>query len=247
MMKPLSLMISGLALASFFLFGVQSARITFTNNCPNSVWPGTLTSDQKPQLSTTGFELASKASTQIDVQAPWKGRFWARTGCSTDALGRFSCAIADCASGQVACNGNGAIPPASLVEINMVENSGQDYFYDISLVDGFNLPVSVSTEGGTGDCQTTSCSANVNAACPAVLQVTATDGSVIACKSTCIAFNQPQYCCTGNFNSRETCPPTNYSMVFKNQCPQAYSYAFDDPSSLFTCSGAPNYVITFCP
>ncbi|KAG6627311.1 hypothetical protein CIPAW_15G118600 [Carya illinoinensis] len=174
-----------------------------------------------------------------------ESHFWARTGCSTDASGRFSCATADCASGQVACNGNGAIPPASLVEINIVENSGQD-FYDISLVDGFNLPVSVSTEGGTGDCGTTSCSTNVNAACPAVLQVKAVDGSVIACKSACIAFNQPQYCCIGN-NTPETCPPTNNSMIFKIQCPQAYSYAFDDPSNLFTCSGAPNYVITFCP
>ncbi|XP_040995812.1 thaumatin-like protein 1b isoform X3 [Juglans microcarpa x Juglans regia] len=224
----------------------QSARITFTNNCPNTIWPGTLTADQKPQLSTTGFELASKASTSLDAQAPWKGRFWARTGCSTDASGRFSCATADCASGQVACNGNGAVPPASLVEINIVENGGQD-FYDVSLVDGFNLPVSVSTEGGSGECKTSSCPANVNAVCPAELQLKAADGSVVACKSACTAFNQPQYCCTGDFNTPQTCPPTNYSMIFENKCPQAYSYAYDDVNSTFTCSGAPNYVITFCP
>ncbi|KAF5468912.1 hypothetical protein F2P56_013020, partial [Juglans regia] len=245
-MKTLSLMISCLALASLFISGAQSARITFTNNCPNTVWPGTLTADQKPQLSITGFELASKASTSLDAQAPWKGRFWARTGCSTDASGRFSCTTADCDSGQVACNGKGAIPPASLVEINIAENGGKD-FYDVSLVDGFNLPVSVSTEGGSGDCQTSSCPANVNLVCPEVLQLKAADGSVIACKSACLAFNQPQYCCTGNFNTPQTCPPTNYSMIFENQCPQAYSYAYDDVNSTFTCSGAPNYIITFCP
>ncbi|KAG7944379.1 hypothetical protein I3843_15G098100 [Carya illinoinensis] len=204
MMKTISLMISGLALASFFLFGAQSARITFTNNCPNTIWPGTLTADQKPQLSTTGFELASKASTSLDAQAPWKGRFWART-----------------------------VPPASLVEINIVENGGQD-FYDVNLVDGFNLPVSVSTEGGSGECKTSSCPANVNAVCPAELQLKATDGSVIACKSACTAFNQPQYCCTGDFSTPATCPPTNYSMIFENQCPQAYSYAYDDVNSTFT-------------
>ena len=111
--------------------GAHAAKITFTNNCPYTVWPGTLTSDQKPQLSTTGFELASTASSAIDVQAPWKGRFWARTLCSTDSSGRFSCATAECSSGQVSCNGNGAVPPASLVEINIAADGGMD-FYDVS-------------------------------------------------------------------------------------------------------------------
>jgi hypothetical protein len=166
--------------------------------------------------------------------------------CTTDASGKFSCETADCASGQVACNGAGAIPPASLVEINIAANGGQD-FYDVSLVDGFNLPVSVATQGGTGDCKASSCPADVNAVCPADLQVKGSDGSVIACKSACTAFNQPQYCCTGAYNTPETCPPTSYSMIFENQCPQAYSYAYDDKNSTFTCSGAPDYVITFCP
>ncbi|XP_059442422.1 thaumatin-like protein 1 [Corylus avellana] len=243
-MKTLSLF--GLALAFCFLSGAHPAQITFTNNCPTTVWPGTLTADQKPQQLNTGFDLASKASTSIDVQAPWIGRFWARTRCNTDASGKFTCETANCGSGQVACNGASAIPPASLVEINIAANGGKD-FYDVSLVDGFNLPVSVTTQGGNGDCQPSSCPANVNDVCPTNLQVKGSDGSVIACKSACAAFNQPQYCCTGANNTPETCPPTNYSMIFKNQCPKAYSYAYDDKSSTFTCSGAPNYIITFCP
>nr|P84334.2 RecName: Full=Thaumatin-like protein; Short=CdTLP [Senna didymobotrya] len=40
------------------------ATITFTNKCTRTVWPGTLTGDQKPQLSKTGFELASGVSTR---------------------------------------------------------------------------------------------------------------------------------------------------------------------------------------
>ena len=226
--------------------GVDSTRITFTNNCPFNVWPGTLTADQKPQLSTTGFELASKQYFSLDVQSPWKGRFWARTLCSTDSTGRFSCATAECSSGQVSCNGNGAIPPASLLEINIAPDGGMDY-YDVSLVDGFNLPISVATQGGTGDCKASTCPANVNEVCPPELKVKGSTESAIACKSACIAFNQPQYCCTGAYDKPETCPPTDYSRIFKNQCPLAYSYAYDDKSSLFTCSGRPNYVITFCP
>ncbi|CAH9134567.1 unnamed protein product [Cuscuta epithymum] len=32
-------------------------------------------------------------------------------------------------------------------------------------------------------------------------------------------------------------------------CPQAYSYAYDDKTSTFTCPSGPNnnYLITFCP
>ncbi|KAL6133470.1 hypothetical protein ACLB2K_065705 [Fragaria x ananassa] len=245
-MKMNTRVLLSLTLAIFFAAGAHAATITFTNNCPYTVWPGTLTSDQQPQLPTTGFELAQGANNQVITPVPWKGRFWARTGCTTAADGKFSCATAECSSGQVTCNGNGAIPPATLVEINIVADGGQD-FYDVSLVDGFNVPMSVAPQGGTGDCQPSTCPANVNNACPAELQVKAADGSVIACKSACTAFNEPQYCCTPPNDTPETCPPTNYSKIFEDQCPQAYSYAYDDKNSLFTCFGGPNYAITFCP
>ncbi|EOY07992.1 Thaumatin-like protein 1a [Theobroma cacao] len=232
------------ALAIFFFYGAQSATFTFTNNCPYTVWPATLTG-AGPQLSSTGFELASKASSTLNVPAPWTGRFWARTQCA-NTNGKFECATADCGSGQVTCNGAGAIPQASLIEFTLAANSGQD-FYDVSLVDGFNLPLSVTPQGGSDGCSAASCPANVNAACPPELQVKGSDGAVIACKSACLAFNQPQYCCTGAYNSPNTCQPTIYSKIFKSQCPQAYSYAFDDKSSTFTCTGGANYLITFCP
>ncbi|XP_062003560.1 thaumatin-like protein 1b [Rosa rugosa] len=244
-MKMNTQVLLSLTLVIFFA-GAHAATITFTNNCPYTVWPGTLTSNQQPQLSTTGFELAQGAKKDVTTPVPWNGRFWARTRCSTAADGKFSCATADCGSGQVTCNGNGAVPPATLVEINIAADGGQD-FYDVSLVDGFNLPMSVAPQGGTGDCKPSSCPADVNAVCPAELQVKADDGTVIACKSACLAFNEPKYCCTPPNNTPETCPPTNYSQIFKEQCPLAYSYAYDDKSSTFTCFGGPNYAITFCP
>lgn len=182
----------------------------------------------------------------MDVPSPWtSGRFWARTGCSNNN-GKFSCATGDCASGQVECNGAGGNPPVTLIELMVAENGGQDN-YDVSNVDGFNVPVSLTPQGGSGDCKPSSCPANINAVCPSELQVTGSDGSVIACKSACLAFNQPQYCCTGDYSTADKCPPTNYSMIFEQQCPDAYSYAYDDKNSLFTCSGGPDYAITFCP
>ncbi|KAF3521148.1 hypothetical protein DY000_02062406, partial [Brassica cretica] len=71
-------------------------------------------------------------------------------------------------------------------------------------------------------------------------------GIVAACKSACAAFNAPEFCCTGAHATPQTCSPTHFSAVFKNACPSAYSYAYDDATSTFTCSGA-NYLITFCP
>ncbi|OVA17942.1 Thaumatin [Macleaya cordata] len=225
-------------------YSVFSATFTFKNNCPYTVWPGTLTGGGGSQLSSTGFELGTGASSSLEAPASWSGRFWARTGCSTDSSGKFTCATADCGSGQIACNGAGAIPPATLIEFTLGTGGAQD-FYDTSLVDGYNLPMSATPQGGSS-CSSTSCPANVNAVCPPELSVKGSNGSTIACKSACLAFNQPQYCCTGAYGSPQTCLPTNYSKIFKNACPQAYSYAYDDKSSTFTCTGA-NYLITFCP
>jgi len=117
-------------------------------------------------------------------------------------------------------------------------------FYDVSLVDGYNVQMKITPQGGSGDCKTAGCVSDVNAICPKELQVTGPSG-VAACKSACEAFNKPEYCCTGAYSTPATCPPTNYSKIFKQACPSAYSYAYDDASSTFTCTNA-NYEISFC-
>eukprot|EP01018_Ginkgo_biloba_P038854 Gb_25713 [translate_table: standard] len=114
-----------------------------------------------------------------------------------------------------------------------------------SLVDGYNVPLSISAVGGSGDCKTAGCTSDLNTKCPSELSVSS-NGQVIACKSACAAFSTPQYCCTGDHGSPQTCPPTQYSHIFKAACPAAYSYAYDDPTSTFTCAKA-DYTITFCP
>ncbi|URE28639.1 Thaumatin family, partial [Musa troglodytarum] len=146
--------------------------------------------------------------------------------------GVFSCITGDCGTGQVACNGAGGAPPTTLVEFTLQGDGGKD-FYDVSCVDGFNLPVLVVPSGGS-NCNSTSCPVNVNAQCPQELQVTAPDGGVVGCKSACLAFNTDEYCCRGQYDKPDTCKPSDYSKIFKNACPQAYSYAYDDRSSTFT-------------
>lgn len=87
--------------------------------------------------------------------------------------------------------------------------------------------------------------------CPKELQVVGGEnggvqGGVIACKSACEAFGLDQYCCSGQFSNPNTCHPSIYSSIFKHACPKAYSYAYDDGTSTFTCK-AYDYTIVFCP
>ncbi|XP_043719564.1 thaumatin-like protein 1b [Telopea speciosissima] len=233
-------------LLALLVSGTHQATFTFKNNCRYTVWPGTLTGAGSTQLSSTGFKLDSGESSSLVAQPPWSGRFWGRTLCSTTTTNSFKCATGDCASGDIACKGAGAIPPAALIEFTLAINGSND-FYDISLVDGFNLPMSVTPQGGNSSCQSTSCPADVNLMCPPELDVKGPNGEIVACKSACEAFADPKYCCTGSYGSPSTCKPTTYSMIFKKLCPQAYSYAYDDKTSTFTCNGANNYLITFCP
>ncbi|WVZ61839.1 hypothetical protein U9M48_011651 [Paspalum notatum var. saurae] len=224
-----------------------SKSFTIANNCEYTVWPGILSGAGSPELGSTGFELAPGQSQTLPAPAGWSGRLWGRTLCAT---GKFACATGDCAgsSGGPGCDGNNAAPPATLAEFTLDGSGGMD-FYDVSLVDGYNLPVLVAPQGAAagGNCAPTGCLADLNDACPADLRVTSS-GDAVACKSACEAFGSAQYCCDGAYGSPSTCRPSAYSEFFKNACPRAYSYAYDDATSTFTCAGADTtYAITFCP
>jgi hypothetical protein len=131
------------------------------------------------------------------------------------------------------------------VEFTIGTNPNDKDFYDVSLVDGYNVGLGVKALGGYGDCQYAGCVTDLNGNCPAELRVV-DSGSTVACKSACAAFNAPEFCCTADHATPQTCSPTQYSVMFKNACPTAYSYAYDDASSTCTCTGS-DYLITFCP
>ncbi|KAF8080388.1 hypothetical protein N665_0949s0010 [Sinapis alba] len=238
-----------LLLSHFFFPGVEPTSFIMVNKCEYTVWPGLLSNAGVPPLPTTGFVLQKGEEQTINAPASWGGRFWGRTLCSTDTDGKFSCATGDCGSGKLECSGSGATPPATLAEFTLDGSGGLD-FYDVSLVDGYNVPMLVVPQGGSGqNCSSTGCVVDLNGSCPSELRVTSVDGvkQSMGCKSACEAFRTQEYCCSGAFGTPDTCKPSSYSLMFKNACPRAYSYAYDDQSSTFTCAKSPNYVITFCP
>ncbi|KAM0056808.1 putative Thaumatin family [Helianthus anomalus] len=236
-----------LAISQSFIQGViSSATFTFTNKCDQTIWPGILSNAGIAPLQPTGFALETGESKVLNAPSSWGGRFWGRTHCSSDSTGKFTCATGDCGSGKLECAGAGATPPATLAEFTLDGDGGMDFF-DVSLVDGYNLPMLVAPTGGTGrNCTYTGCMVDLNGACPAALKVVGEGGEGVACKSACEAFGGEEYCCSGAYGTPDVCKPSSYSQVFKSACPRAYSYAYDDKTSTFTCNGA-DYVVTFCP
>lgn len=240
-------------LALLLLCNVASAAtFTIANGCAYTVWPGILANAGSLMLANGGFELASGQSVNIQAPSGWSGRLWGRTGCKFSASGIGNCASGDC-DGKLQCQGAGAATPATLAEFTIAGlqvNVKQD-FYDVSLVDGYNIPIAVVPTSGSGMCGTAGCARDLNMNCPAELQVLSEDvgegtSSVVGCKSACDAFGEAEYCCAGTYANPNTCKPSIYSQMFKSACPRAYSYAFDDPTSTFTCTKA-DYTILFCP
>jgi len=87
---------------------------------------------------------------------------------------------------------------------------------------------------------------DINRVCSSEMAAWNGGSAVVGCKSVCLAFGTDEYCCRRRFASSATCRPSGYWGLFKAQCPQAYSYAYDG-SSTFTCNDGVNYQVTFCP
>jgi hypothetical protein len=225
-------------------------QVTFVNRMQETIWVAASPGNAPAQLHTTGWALLAGESLTITVPNHWNGRFGGRTGCHFNTSGTGRCQTGDC-DGRFECPGFGAIP-ATLAEYDLDAWDHLD-FYDVSMVDGSNLPMYINQFGGSGrdrisldGCSPAGCTKAV--VCPSVLQVRA-GGRVVGCISACARFGTEQYCCRGKWSSRSACNPklwpVDYAAVFKRAEPFAYSYVDDDATSVFTCYGDCNYRITF--
>jgi hypothetical protein len=225
-------------------------RLTFVNNCKQTIWVGALTNGAAFALPEGGgWEIAPAGSHSIDLAGRWEGRFWGRTGCAS-TNGTFKCVTGDC--GGLQCAGRGG-QPTSLAEFTLYDDTGKD-FYDLSLVDAFNLTMAIAPTANTFPagiasgltCTSSVCSTDINVLCPAELQQKDIAGQVVACLSACSAHNTDATCCRNAYDTSAACPATPLSQVFKTACRNAYSYAYDDRTSTYTCT-ATGYTVTFCP
>ncbi|TVU48882.1 hypothetical protein EJB05_00163, partial [Eragrostis curvula] len=119
-----------------FAAGASAATFNIRNNCPYTVWPAATPVGG-------GRQLNSGETWNLNIPAGTNsGRVWGRTGCSFNGnSGR--CQTGDC-GGALSCTLSGQ-PPLTLAEFTI--GNGQD-FYDISVIDGFNVPLSFSCSNG---------------------------------------------------------------------------------------------------
>ena len=175
--------------------------------------------------------------------------------------------------------------PVSLAEFTLHTSENQD-FYDISLVDGYNIPLAIialfpqsdnpklqdippnltnpacvgtaSLLGGDQDATMNSnasflipleqkqTAASLASWCPWDLQLDPPekpgdgvypypDDSIERpafdpCFSACSKNNAPSDCCTGEYDSPNSCQPNTYSTAAKAVCPDAYSFGISSRS-----------------
>lgn len=228
--------------------GVGGERtITLVNRTRVTIWPAAWPGAVSGR---TGWILPAGRSISVTVRDSWNARLWGRTGCHFDASGRGRCLTGDC-GGRYQCRGWGQIP-ATLAEYDL-DSYDQLDFYDVSMVDGSNLPMYITITHGRADRRITAsgcepghgCTSTVK--CPDALQVHR-GGRLVGCISPCARFQTDRYCCRGRYSqgcSPARTWPVDYARVFKRAEPYAYSWSGDNATSVFTCAGQCGYSITF--
>lgn len=114
-------------------------RITFKNRCSQAVWISPLTNAQGAPIGNIQKLNQQQEYSYIVPDSGWGGRFWPKTGC--DGSGQ------NCQVGQSIppCPSNGCQAPAETkVEFFYPEvDSRSTVWYDVSLVDGYSLPMEI--------------------------------------------------------------------------------------------------------
>ena len=186
------------------------------------------------------LKIAAGAMQVIGWSNKFSGRVWPRSGCAGTGN-----------NPKCAQTGNDTLAEFTL-------NAGmKDDWYDISLVDGFTIPLSIlQLDGlwtpdpayvpggkllGSGSCGSPVCAVDLDKNCPSGQQKKDAMGNVVGC--------------VNGMSSNGGHGPTAVTTYMKTACPTSYTYPFDDPQSLFTCPsveqnggvGAKDYEIVYCP
>ena len=236
-------------------FQGRQRTITVENRCSEKIFPAL---QGNPLPRNGGFKLDAGESQSFQVPSNWiSTRIWGRTNCTyqnqNDGSVKLVCGTGDCTKGEE-CMGAGS-NDVSLAEFTL----GTSDTYDVSLVDGFNLPIAIvpsqfpalarsQNEFIYAQCRQTYCANDLNLDCPPVSQVLF-GTQVVGCKSSCNTFQKDEYCCRGDFGTPDKCSRPAVSEMSKKRCPLSYTYAYDDHTSTFTCPdfAEPNYTVIFCP
>jgi hypothetical protein len=215
-------------------------KLYIENQCAYKTWTFTQPASTLP--GGVPLELDPGQAVVVGWANTFSGRIWPRTQC-TGTGGNLKCE-----------QGNG---PDTLAEFTLTAGMASDW-YDISLVDGFTIPVGIIqldapwgldpsyVPGGplpmdVQECGSPICAIDMNPGCPASQQLKDSAGNVWGCHN--------------GQSAPDGHSPTPITTYFKQNCPTSYTYPFDDPQSLFLCKsaaqnggvGAKDYKVIYCP
>ncbi len=166
----------------------SGVQLSVKNNCAFTTWLATAPNSNQAPLPGGTIKLTQGQTYTYNIPSGgWAGRFWPKTGC--DGSGT-NCEFGD---SSPPCPAGGCHPPADTkVEFLFPPQPPKsDSWYDISLVDGYSLPMKIVPRGvNFGNCVQTTCSMSLNS-CPTNevqglgdLRVFK-NGKVVACLSPC--------------------------------------------------------------
>ena len=164
----------------------------------------------------------------------WRGKFFARQGCTGTSGRDFHCVVGDC--GGYADHCATGEQPASLAEFNFDTADGLAPWYDVSYVNAFSLPITIEpvdavVPPGSASCGTAGCPENLLSYSPAEDRQYSPGGTLVNCVNP----------------NRDA--PTSYSDAIKAHCPKAYAWSKQDTEpgnqTMYQCASCTGFTITF--
>ncbi|WAP59758.1 thaumatin family protein [Streptomyces sp. S465] len=210
--------------------------VTFVNDTGRKVWIGSdVNADgSKDFTSLPILEPGQSGTVTIPETADpghWRGKFFARQGCTGTPGDTFHCEVGDCGKLEDHCET--AEQPTSLAEFNFDTRDSLAPWYNVSYVNAFSQPVTIAPNdaAGGGGCDTMGCSQNLLPLCPPDNLTSWPDGS-------------PMLCTNPNRDAK-----TPYSDMIAAHCPKAYGWSKQDQEPgnqvMQQCGRCSGFTVTF--
>lgn len=187
------------------VYSSSAEELNIRNNCGRPIYV------KSAGVNSGPFSLGNGQSRSVSINRGSSARVWAQLGCDG---GGNNCETTE---GYL-----------SLAEMHW-DSNGMTW-YDVSMVDGYNLPTKMEpyNPGAGGNCRSASCNFDINRNCPGGNKINK-NGRAVACKNP----------------NRDA--PTDYSNAIKQHCPGVYSWSKDDNDGMRACNPGNNGIrITFC-
>ncbi|GGY07866.1 thaumatin family protein [Streptomyces minutiscleroticus] len=213
--------------------------VTFVNDTGRKIWVGSaVNADGSENFGSLPILEAGRSATVTvpETSAPgyWRGKFFARMGCSGVSGSTFHCELGDCGVFADHCAPNTGEQPVSLAEFNFDSRDGLAPWYNVSYVNAFSVPVTITpvdVTGTGGGCATMGCSENLLPRCPAANLTRWADGT-------------PKLCTNPDRDAR-----TAYSDMIATHCPKAYGWSKQDQEPgnqvMQQCTRCTGFTVTF--